>query len=92
MKWLKLFDGLDYSAAMLKSRKVQRDEAKLRKLGGQGNYERVVIQLSGDGPGAEEWAAYNLLDNAIMHTFDLPGFGAFDIQFAHQDEEIWLAA
>ena len=42
--------------------------------------------------GAEEWGSYNLLNNAIMHMFDLPGFGAFDIQFAHEDEEIWLAA
>ena len=40
--------------------------------------------------GAEEWGSYNLLDNAIIHMFDLPGFGAFDIQFAHEDEEICL--
>jgi len=58
--WFKLFDGLRYDQAMLKARKIQRDEAKLRALGGTGNYADVRMHLSFDGPGRKQYAVWVL--------------------------------
>ena len=52
--------------------------------------ESARKSISLDDAGAEEWGAYNLISNAIVHMFNLPGFGALDIQFAHEDKDIWM--
>jgi hypothetical protein len=46
MNWLKIYSDLPYEKAMLKARKIQREEAKLKALGGCGNYDKVDIRLS----------------------------------------------
>ena len=46
MEWIRLYSDLPYDKAMLKARKAQDDDAKLRKLGCRGNYADVQIRLS----------------------------------------------
>lgn len=45
MNWLKLYSDLPYEQAMRKARKIQSDEAKLKAMGGNGNYAKVDIRL-----------------------------------------------
>ena len=60
MTWLKLYDDLPYDKAMLKARRIQREEAKLKALGGCGNYDKVDVRLSFDGPGRKQYAVWVL--------------------------------
>lgn len=57
-RWLQIHSDLDYSKAMLKARKIQRDEAKLRKLGMAGNYVNVAMRLTFDGPGHKRYGVF----------------------------------
>ena len=59
-KYLRLYDDLRYDKAMLKARKVQSDEAKLRKLGGNGNYSNVQIHLTSDILGRKRYGIFVL--------------------------------
>jgi hypothetical protein len=56
-EWFPLHKGLNYSDAMLKARRIQRDEAKLRAMGGNGNYSGIALRLAFDGPHGKKWYA-----------------------------------
>lgn len=70
MEWHKLYSDLPYGKAMLKARRVEGDEAKIRKLGGTGSYADVKIQLTSDLLGHKLYGVYVL---PIQQLAGIPG-------------------
>jgi hypothetical protein len=54
---MKLFGDLTRFEAESKLRQIRREEGKLRRLGGRGNYADVQVRMTFDGPG---WKRYGV--------------------------------
>lgn len=64
-KWLKLADCLSKSEAQRFAAKIQREDAKLRKMGGQGNNSAVEIRESFNRLGRQQYAVW------VVRTYTL---------------------
>jgi hypothetical protein len=65
MKWLKLTDDLAYSEAERFVARTKREDAKLRKLGGNPNNSQIEIRKSFNCLENQRWAVW------VVRTYEL---------------------
>ena len=56
--WMKMADGRTKAQADALATKLKREDRKLRSLGGSGNYSRVEVRQTFDGPKGKEYGVF----------------------------------